>query len=60
MSVNVLNSPLHEESKVLPIKAHSTLLTKQYLAGTFLPAHPRNKNRVRQPSVRRLNPTLLQ
>ena len=51
---------LHEESKVLPIKAHSTLLTKQYLAGTFLPAHPGNKNLDRQPSVRRLKPTLLQ
>ena len=50
---------LHEESKVLPIKAHSTLLTKQYLAGTFLPAHPGFKNLDRPPSARNLKHTLL-
>ena len=34
---------IHQECKVLPLKQHSQLLCKQYLAGSFLPIHPGNK-----------------
>ena len=51
---------LHEETKVLPVQAHSTLLTKQYLANTYLPSHPGFKNLDRPPPARNLKPTLLQ
>ena len=50
---------LHEETKVLPVRDHSTLLTKQYLANTYVPAHPGFKNLDRPPSARNLKPTLL-
>ena len=31
---------LHQETKVLPLKAHSEMLTKQFLAACHLPGHP--------------------
>ena len=34
---------LHRECKVLPLKEHGDLLTKQFLAQCFLPSHPGNK-----------------
>ena len=46
---------LHQECKVLPLKEHSQLLCKQYLAGTFLPAHPGNENLEKYDPVRKKN-----
>ena len=34
---------LHQETKVLPIRAHCELQTKQFLLGNHLPGHPGNK-----------------
>ena len=51
---------LHQETKVLPIKPHSTLLTKQFLAACHLADHPRGKHLGRPPEIRgHLKPTLL-
>ena len=49
---------LHQECKVLPIQEHSQLLCKQYLAGTFLPAHPGNKNLQNYNPMRNKKPTV--
>ena len=49
---------LHQECKILPIKEHSQLLCKQYLAGTFLPAHPGNKNLENYNPMRNKKPTV--
>lgn len=35
---------LHQESKVLQVKEHCTMIRKQYLAACQLPAHPGNKH----------------
>ena len=51
---------LHQETKVLPIKPHSTLLTKQFLAACHLTDHPGGKPLGRPPEIRgHLKPTLL-
>ena len=35
---------LHQETKVLPLRAHSEMLTKQFLAACHLPGHPGQKH----------------
>ena len=47
---------IHQECKVLPLKQHSQLLCKQYLAGTFLSNHPENKI-LNNPPLRNLKKT---
>ena len=47
---------IHLECKVLPLKQHSQLLCKQYLATTFLPNHPGNKI-LNNPPMRNLKKT---
>jgi hypothetical protein len=34
---------LHQETKVLPLKEHSELISKQFLAASYQPTHPANK-----------------
>ena len=43
---------LHQETKVLPLQEHSSLLTKQFLASSFLPAHPGYKHLDKPPQAR--------
>ena len=50
---------LHRECKVLPIKEHSTLLTKQFTAGCFVQSHPGNKFINKVPPDRKLKATHL-
>ena len=50
---------LHQESMVMPIWQHSELLTKQFLAGSFLPNNPGHQHLNRQPPPRRMKETLL-
>jgi hypothetical protein len=51
---------LHQETKVLPIKEHRTMITKQYLAANFMPSHPGNKHldKPALPRPRRLTPRM--
>ena len=51
---------LHQETKVLPLKEHATMVTKQYVAACFHSAHPGNKHLGKPPPARsRLKPTLV-
>ena len=51
---------LHQETKVLPFRPHSNLLTKQFLAASHLPGHPGTKHLGRPPAPRsHLRKTLL-
>ena len=50
---------LHQETKVLPIKQHSLLLTDQYLANTYLSAHPGYKNLDLEAPPRSMKATML-
>ena len=50
---------LHQECKVLPVKEHSTLITKQYLAASHLPGHPGQKHLNRPPDRRNKKHSLL-
>ena len=50
---------LHQESMVMQIRQHSELLTKQFLAGSFLPNNPGHQHLNRQPPRRRMKETLL-
>ena len=43
---------LHRETKVMPIRDHSRLLTHQYLAASHLPGHPGREHLGRPPSAR--------
>ena len=43
---------LHRETKVMPIREHSRLLTHQYLAASHLPGHPGREHLGRPPSAR--------
>ena len=51
---------LHRETKVLPIRPHCELLTKQYLAASYQSFHPGYKHREKADPPRNLKPTLLQ
>ena len=44
---------IHQETKVLPVKEHTEMVAKQYLATCFNPKHPGNKqlNKPRDPRV---------
>lgn len=53
-------SHLHSETKVLPIQQHSRLLTKQFVAATFLPGHPGAKHLTRPPEPRKMKTSLMQ
>ena len=48
---------LHQETKVLPIKQHSGMTTKQFLAACHLPGHPGKKHLGRPPPLREISPT---
>ena len=50
---------LHQECKVLPVKEHCTLITKQYLAASHLPGHPGQKHLNRPPDRRNKKHSLL-
>ena len=50
---------IHQECKMLPVKAHSTLLTKQFVAACHQRIHPGYKNLGNPPSARNLKPTCL-
>jgi len=47
---------LHQETKVLPLQEHSTMITKQFLAASFLPAHPGYKHLDKPPPARSRRP----
>ena len=49
---------LHQETHVLPIKAHANMVTQQYLAACHLPDHPGGKHLDRPPG-RNLKKTML-
>ena len=51
---------LHRETKVLPLREHSIMTSKQYLVACHLPGHPGREQLGRPPSARNLKPTLLQ
>lgn len=46
---------LHQETKVLPLKAHSEMLTKQFLTACHLPGHPGHKHLGLPPPPRNLS-----
>ena len=48
---------LHQETKVLPLREHSTLITKQFTAACFNPSHPGNKHLGKIPPARRMKIT---
>ena len=50
---------LHQETKVLPIKHHATLLTEQYVLAMHLPGHPGQKHLDRPPPPRRMKTTAI-
>ena len=45
---------LHIETKVLPLEIHSKMITKQYLAATYIPGHPGNKHLNQPPPPRQM------
>ena len=49
---------LHRETKVLPIKPHATMITKQYLASCFSSTHPGNKHLALPAPPRNLKPSM--
>ena len=51
---------LHQETKVLPLKPHSQMLSKQFLAACYKDKHPGKKHTVAPPSKRNLKHTILQ
>ena len=51
---------LHQETKVLPIREHSTMLTKQYSANCLKPNHPGHKHLDQPKPHRKIKPTYLQ
>ena len=50
---------LHQECKVMPLREHSELLTKQFLARCHLPDHPGNKHLDQPNPPRTMKATLL-
>ena len=50
---------LHQECKVMPLREHSELLTKQFLARCHLPEHPGKKHLDQPPPPRQMKTTLL-
>ena len=52
---------LHQENKVLPLRDHAELITKQFLAACYHPSHPGIKHLGKlAPARGQLKPTLLQ
>ena len=52
-------SHLHQECKMLPVREHCEMITKQYLAACHLPGHPGRKHLGRPPAPRPKKLTLL-
>lgn len=50
---------LHQETKVLPLQPHATLITKQFLLYSHLPGHPGQKHLDRPPPPRDKKKTAL-
>ena len=50
---------LHRETKMLPVKDHGDLLTKQFLLNCYLPGHPGNKFSDTPANQRNLKPNIL-
>jgi hypothetical protein len=50
---------LHQETKVLPIKHHTQLLTEQYVLAMHLPGHPGQKHLGRPPRPRNMKTTAI-
>ena len=50
---------LHRETKVLPLRDHSRLLSYQYLAASHLPGHPGREHLGRPPAARQKKTTVL-
>ena len=50
---------LHQETKVLPLQPHATLITKQFLLYSHLPGHPGQKHLDRPPPPRNMKKTAL-
>ena len=50
---------LHQETKVLPLRHHSNLLSKQFLLATHLPGHPGQKHLDRPPPPRDMKLTIM-
>ena len=51
---------LHQETKVLPLRIHSNMITKQLMASFFLPAHPGYKHLRQDKAARNLKKTILE
>ena len=50
---------IHQETKVLPLQPHATLITKQFLLYSHLPGHPGQKHLGRPPPPRNMKKTAL-
>ena len=50
---------LHQECKILPVREHCEMITKQYLAACHLPGHPGRKHLGRPPAPRNKKQTLI-
>ena len=50
---------VHQECKMLPVKDHCTMVSKQYLAACHQQNHPGNKHLNKTPQPRNLKPTIL-
>ena len=50
---------VHQECKMLPVKDHCTMISKQYLAACHQQNHPGNKHLNQNPQPRNLKPTIL-
>ena len=51
---------VHRETKVLPLREHATLLTKQFMATSHLPGHPGSKHLNRPPEHRKMKTSMLE
>lgn len=49
---------LHEETKILPVKAHNTMLSRQYLITCYQADHPCNSLVTREPPPRKIRRTI--
>ena len=50
---------IHQETLIMPLKEHGTMISKQFLASFFLPVHPGHKHLNQPKPARNLKKTVL-
>jgi len=49
---------LHQETKILPVKNHTKLISEQFLLNSYLPEHPGNTQTDKELPARKMKPTI--